>query len=107
MEYAVVASGGKQYKLTPGMVLDIEKTEVSGNAVIFDKVLLHVKDASIKIGKPFISGFSVKGKVLSSKRGEKVYVSKFKAKSRYRKTVGFRHELLSIEVLPFDTVKHT
>lgn len=101
MEYAVVASGGKQYKVTPGQVLDIEKTHTDGTALVFDKVLLHVSDKGAKIGTPYITGFEVKAKVLGAKRGEKVLASKFKAKAKYRKSVGFRHELLSIEILPF------
>ncbi len=102
MEYAIIESGGKQYKLSPGMTLDIEKVGNASESIAFEKVLLHVGNGQVKIGAPYVSGFSVKAKVLGAKKGEKIRVSKFKAKSKYRKTIGFRHSLLTIEVLPFE-----
>ncbi len=102
MEYAIIESGGKQYKLSPGMTLDIEKVENASDTITFEKVLLHVADINVEIGAPFVNGFVVKGKVLGAKKGDKIRVSKFKAKSKYRKTIGFRHSFLTVEILPFE-----
>lgn len=101
MEYAIISHGGKQYKVSPGLKLDIEGEGKVGENVSFDSVLLLVTDAEAKIGTPNVSGFSVSGKVVDSKRGEKIRVSKFKAKSKYRRSVGFRQRLTTVEILSF------
>lgn len=102
MEYAIIAFGGKQYKVTPGLMLDVEGTAKVGENINFDKVILYVNGEDIKIGVPHVSGFRVDGKVIANKKGEKIRVSKFKAKSKYRKTIGFRHTLSTVEILPFE-----
>lgn len=102
MEYAIIDFGGKQYKVTPGLMLDVEGTAKVGENINFDKVLLYVNGEDFKIGTPHILGFKVDGKVLANKKGEKIRVSKFKAKSKYRKTIGFRHTLTTVEILPFE-----
>lgn len=102
MEYAIIESGGKQYKVSPGTTLDIEKVSNAQDTIIFDKVLLHVSSGSVKIGTPYVSGFKVQAKIIGQKRGEKIRISKFKAKSKYRRSIGFRHSLLTIEILPFE-----
>lgn len=101
MEYAIISYGGKQYKVNPGLKLDIEGVGKVGENVRFDKVLLLVSDSEAKIGTPIVSGFTVEGKVISNKKGEKVRVFKFKAKSKYRKTIGFRQSFTTVEILPF------
>lgn len=101
MEYAIIETGGKQYKVFPGLAFEVESLgEVSGN-VTFDKVLLYVAGEQMKLGTPYVTGFSVQAKIIGATRGEKIRVSKFKAKSRYRKTIGHRQSLTSVEILPF------
>ena len=99
MEYAIIESGGKQYKVHSGDVLDLDNLNQTEGSVVFDKVLLHVAGTDVKIGTPVVSGLVVNAKVLGSKKGEKIHVSKFKGKSRYRKTVGFRAKLTSVEIV--------
>lgn len=101
MEYAIVESGGKQYKVTPGMKLELDSLGVTTGETEFKNVLLHVSGEDIKLGAPYISGLSIKARVLGATKGEKVRASKFKGKSRYRKTIGFRATLTSLEILPF------
>lgn len=99
MDYAVVESGGKQYKVNKGSIVDVSNLDLNkDDTVTFDKVLLFVSDGTIKIGKPYLSGITVTGKVLDNFKGDKVRVSKFKAKSRYRKVYGHRDQLTKVEI---------
>lgn len=102
MEYAVILTGGKQLKVSSGLKLQVENLGVESGEYSFDKVLLHVSDGDVIVGKPYIEGMVVKAKVLGSAKGEKVRVSKFKGKSRYRKTIGFRKSLTTVEVVSLD-----
>jgi len=97
MQYAVIEAGGKQYKITPGMELTLDslKEEV-GTAVDF-KVLLYVEDGILKIGTPYVEGISIKGTILGNLKGPKITVSKFLAKSRYRRRTGFRSRLSKVQ----------
>lgn len=99
MEYAIIQNGGKQYKVHPGLVLEVDNLNLTDGVFTFDNVLLHVNGDKVEIGMPYISGFSVQAKVLGAKKGEKIHVSKFKAKSKYRKTIGFRASLTSVEIV--------
>lgn len=105
MEYAIIQTGGKQYKVSPGMVIDVDSLRDVASEVIFDKVLLHVQDGESTIGMPHVDGFNVTAKVIGAKKGEKIRVSKFKGKSRYRKSIGFRESLTSVEILSFGKAK--
>ncbi len=101
MEYAIVESGGKQYKVMPGMKLELDNLGLTDGEFEFKNVLFSVSAEDVHIGMPYIAGMSVKAKILGSAKGDKVRVSKFKAKSRYRKTIGFRASLTTVEILPF------
>lgn len=101
MEYAVVDFNGKQYRVMPGLRLEVEGVGKVGENISFDKVLLMVSSGEVKIGKPHVPGVFISGKVIENKKGEKLRVSKFKAKSKYRKKIGFRQSLIDIEILQF------
>ncbi len=93
--FAIIETGGKQYKVAKGETLDIEKLEEKEGATVkFDKVLL----VDEKVGTPTVSGASVSGKIVAHKRGEKIVVFKMKAKKRYQKTQGHRQELTTVEI---------
>lgn len=99
MEYAIVEINKKQYKVTSGAVLEADKLPNSENSNIsFDKVLLHVKESEVVVGTPYIEGMIVKAQVLGVVKGDKLRVSRFKAKSRYRKTIGFRPVFSKIQI---------
>lgn len=89
--YAVVKVGGKQYRVSEGKVLVVEKLkENPGEVVTFEEVLLLVKDSEVQIGEPFLVGTCVTGKVLEQVKGKKIRVARFKAKVRHRRVKGFR-----------------
>lgn len=91
--YAVLVTGGKQYKAQVGQVLTIEKLDVpTGQEVQFDRVLLINDDAQVTVGTPNIEGASVTGKVVRHDRGPKIIVFKYKSKVRYRRKTGHRQD---------------
>jgi len=99
MNYAVIKTGGKQYKVSEGDVITVERVPVEANETLtFSEVLLHNADGKITFGQPTISSFSVTGKVLAHIRGEKLRIAKYKAKVRYRRVTGHRQELSQIQI---------
>ena len=99
MNYAVVKTGGKQYKISVGDVIEIDRLpQKKEEEVIFKEVLLASIDGKVEIGKPNLSDVIVSATILDQIRGEKVRVAKFKAKSRYRRSTGFRAELSKIKI---------
>lgn len=97
--FAIIETGGKQYRVSKGETIQIERLEEKdGSVVNFDKVLLISDGNEIKIGKPNLEGACVTGKILSHLRGEKIIVFKMKAKKRYKKTIGHRQNHTSIEI---------
>ncbi|MBX4187537.1 MAG: 50S ribosomal protein L21 [Candidatus Doudnabacteria bacterium] len=96
---AVIETGGKQYLVSPKEKLEIEKLEGSaGDSITFDKVLLTADGDKISIGKPFISGVKVVGKVLEQKKSDKIVVFKYRNKSRYRRKQGHRQQQTVVEI---------
>lgn len=100
MVFSIIQTGGKQYKVSAGQKLKIEKleTEVDGN-FIFDKVLLIVNGENVKIGTPYIDGAKVEAKVLKQGKGEKKIVFKYHSKARYRKKKGHRQLFTEVEIM--------
>ncbi len=106
MDYAVIKIGGKQYRVSPGDIIEVDKLAVEKDSqVIFDQVLLLVSDKDVKIGTPTVSGAAVKALVLEQKKGKKIRVAKFKAKARYRRVMGFRSQLTKIKIEKISTDK--
>ena len=105
-KYAVVEIGGKQYKVGEGREIKVERLGVSDGPIVFDKVLLLAGQGEIKIGTPYLPGVRVVAKVMGEEKGDKIRVVKFKAKSRYRRTTGFRAKLtrVKIEIIGGDTI---
>jgi large subunit ribosomal protein L21 len=99
MKYAIIANGGKQYKVSEGQVLELDRVQADpGSDLAFDQVLMTVDGDAINLGKPFLENVSVTAKVLEQTRGDKIRVSKFKAKAKYRRTIGFRASLTKVEI---------
>lgn len=99
---AIIQTGGKQYKVSPGTKLEIEKLEnPEGSSVSFDKVLLVSEEdgSNAKIGTPYVSGAKVEGKVLKQFRGEKKIVFKYHSKTRQRKKKGHRQSYTEVEIV--------
>ena len=98
MKYAVFAIKGSQYKASEGEELHVQGLEVGNESLVLDKVLLIVDGDKISIGNPYVEGASVEVKVLGEEKGDKVRILKFRAKSRYRKRMGFRPKYIRIRV---------
>ena len=96
--YAVIVSGGKQYKVSEGDVIRVEKLEVEeGAKVSFDQVLL-INDGSLKIGTPTVQGAKVSGTVLQNGKSKKVIVYRYKRKSGYHKKNGHRQLFTEVKI---------
>jgi len=100
MKYAVAALQGHQYKFSEGDVLTVDLMEKEvGNKFSLENVLLVVNDDKISIGSPIVEKSEVIAEVIKHKRGEKIRVAKFKAKSRYRRVMGFRAEQTDLKIV--------
>ena len=97
--YAVIETGGKQYRVQEGDVLTIEKLNVgAGEKVEFDKVLVLAKEGDLKVGAPYVEGAKVFGEVVENGKGQKVIIYKYKSKKDYRKKQGHRQPYTKVEI---------
>jgi large subunit ribosomal protein L21 len=97
--YAVIASGGKQYKVREGGLLKVEKIEGQiGSTVAFDQVLLLSDGEAIKIGQPTLSEAAVNGHIIEQGRAKKILVFKYKRRKRYRRKQGHRQPFTTIKI---------
>ncbi|MGI6092125.1 MAG: 50S ribosomal protein L21 [Veillonellaceae bacterium] len=97
--YAIIETGGKQYRVSEGDVLTIEKLDTNeGETVEFDRVLTVVKDSELILGKPVIADAKVTAKVLEHGKGKKILVFKYKAKSNYRRRQGHRQPFTKVVI---------
>ena len=100
MEYAVVATGGKQYRVAPGALLDVERLEGAiGDEVRLEQVLAVRRESGFKVGQPAVAGAAVKAQIVAQHRGEKVINFKFKRRKGYHRKVGHRQELTRLKIL--------
>ena len=91
MDYAIFKTGGKQYRVSPGDVLDVEKLPLEvGSVAEFDQVLAVSNDGELDVGAPTVSGARVLAEVQSHYKDRKIMVFKYKAKTRYRRKRGHR-----------------
>ena len=96
--YAIIATGGKQYKVAEGVIITIEKLGVNdGETVTFDQVLA-VNNGKLSVGSPVVSGATVTASVVKNGRGKKVIVYKYKRKSGYHKKNGHRQPFTKLKI---------
>lgn len=96
---AIIKTGGKQYKVSEGDKIKVEKLEgEEGSKIIFSEVLFVGDDKNIKVGTPFVSGAKVEGKIIKTAKGKKVVGIKFKAKKRYKVKFGHRQTMTEVEI---------
>jgi len=97
--YAVIQSGGKQYRVATGDVIQVEKLEVAaGETVNIDQVLMVSDDQGVRIGTPVVSGATVTATVKSHGRDDKIKVFKMRRRKHYRKTTGHRQYYTELEI---------
>jgi large subunit ribosomal protein L21 len=97
--YAVIETGGKQYRVAPGDTVEVELLEAeAGKPVTFDRVLLVANDGKCTVGSPTVSSASVVGDVVEHFRGEKKIAFKMKRRKGYHRTVGHRQELTRVKI---------
>jgi len=97
--YAVIATGGKQYRVQPGETIQIEKIETeAGKTVEFGDVLMVADGENVKIGRPTVAGAKVTAEVASSGRGEKLIVYKYRRRKGYRRKTGHRQPFTAVKI---------
>ncbi|MBI2100562.1 MAG: 50S ribosomal protein L21 [Candidatus Vogelbacteria bacterium] len=103
MKFAVIKTGGKQYRVTEGQRLKIEKLPLAKGAMInFDQVLLTNDGDDTKIGTPTVAGAKVTGEIIDQNRAKKLLVFKYKPKTRYRVKRGHRQPFTNLKITKLD-----
>ena len=99
MAYAIFSTGGKQYRVSSGDKIDVEKLDAKvGETVTFSEVLLKGEGESVAVGAPFVDGASVVAEVLDQVRAKKVIAFKYKRRKGYHKTKGHRRQMTRLEI---------
>lgn len=99
MNYAIVRISGKQYQVEEGQEVLVERLDrPEASSCDFSDVLLLRKNGIVHVGDPFVNGAVIRAQVLAQVKGKKMYVSKFKAKVNYNKTIGFRPQLTKLKI---------
>lgn len=97
--YAIIESGGKQYRVEPGSTVALERIPGDvGSQVELDRVLLVSDGTTVKVGKPTLSGAKVISQIVAQTRGEKIDVFRFKRRKKYRRKTGHRQELTKVRI---------
>jgi|TARA_B100000902_G_scaffold398729_1_gene466609 large subunit ribosomal protein L21 len=97
--YAVISTGGKQYRVSKGDTIQVEKLDQNeGDTVLFDKILLISNNGKVSIGKPFLEKSKIEGIVKSQGRDKKVSIIKFHRRKHYKKQAGHRQSFTQVEI---------
>ncbi len=97
--YAVIITGGKQYRVTPGEILKIEKLEVAeGTTLEFDRVLMVADGDAVKLGTPYLDGGKVSATIVSHGRHKKVHIIKFRRRKHHMKRQGHRQYYTEVQI---------
>ena len=100
MKLAVIETGGKQYLVSEGQKIEVEKLDGSaGGSLSFDKVLLLADGDKLELGKPYLASKTVSAEILDQKRRDKVTIFRYHSKTRYRKKKGHRQSVTSVKIL--------
>lgn len=95
--YAIIKTGGKQYRVEEGQIIKIEKLDAADGAnVEFSEIMMVSKDGNVQVGQPYVTGCKVTGKVLGQGKDKKVIVFRYKAKKRIRTKTGHRQPFTKV-----------
>ena len=101
--YAVIASGGKQYKVETGEVLRLEKISGEvGDKISFDNVLMFSDGENVQVGQPALENVAVQGHIVEQDKAKKIIVFKYKRRKRYRRTQGHRQQFTAVQIDSID-----
>jgi len=96
--YAVIVSGGKQYRVTKGDTIYVEKLNQEDGSVVDSDVLLLGSDEGVQVGAPTVAGAKVEGKIVGQVKGEKIIIYKYKSKKNYHRRAGHRQQYTKVEI---------
>ena len=96
--YAVIVSGGKQYRVSQGDVIYVEKLDQEVDSKVNFDVLMLGSEDSVEIGTPTLAGAKVEGKVVAQVKGEKIIIFKYKSKKNYHRKAGHRQQYTKVEI---------
>ena len=96
--YAIIAAGGRQYRVSQGDVIYVDKLNQEVDSAVSFDVLMIGGDGDVKVGNPVIDGAKAEGKVLAQVKGEKIHVYKYKSKKNYTKLTGHRQPYTKVEI---------
>ena len=96
--YAVIVSGGKQYRVTKGDTIYVEKLDQEADSTVTFDVLMLGSDEGVKIGTPTVEGAKVEGKIVGQVKGEKILIYMYKSKKNYHRRAGHRQHYTKVEI---------
>lgn len=97
--YAIIADGGRQYKVQTGQILEIDFRKVAaGDEMKFDRVLAISGKDGIKLGKPTVEGASVSAKVIGETKGDKIFIQKFRRRKNSKRRTGHRQKYVKVQI---------
>lgn len=96
--YAIIATGGKQYRVSQGDVIYVEKIDQDVDSTLSFDVLMVENNGDVKVGSPLVAGAKVEGKVLAQVKGEKIIIYKYKSKKNYHRKAGHRQPYTKVEI---------
>lgn len=106
MTYAIIANGGKQYRVATGDLVQLEKIDSAvGEKVTFDNVLMLTDDDNLLTGTPYLPGVKVLGEIVEHGRGDKVRIIKFRRRKHYKKTMGHRQYYTTVKITDIERSK--
>jgi large subunit ribosomal protein L21 len=103
MAYAIIQTGGKQYRVAEGDLIDVEKLDLEAGADTTLDVLLFADGDNVQLGSPLVSGAAVTAEVVDQHKGEKVIAFKYKRRKGYHRTVGHRRQLTKLKIKSIST----
>jgi large subunit ribosomal protein L21 len=102
--HAVILTGGKQYTVEEGDMVDVELLQSDNTSILFDKILLVANGDNVTIGAPFVDGAKVNAEIVKQFRGKKVRILKFKRRKHHMKQMGHRQYLTKIKIIGIELV---